>query len=393
MSREGKSHVIAVAYRSPIPEGGAQSRTSWPSSTWPASSARKDAASRRAERPVRRRSCAAQGRARAGRGGAGGVSHQRGGRHAAQTLGADSAEIAGLNAQLVAAAVARAGQGRDPGRGCGGWSRAATSRRRRASWAARRCSTISSALKAELLRREAELTGQYGERHPKIQAVRAEQDKLDGRIREERKALLRQFEGEVARARAGERRWPAARGAQGQGAAPRGRRRTHRRARARGRAEPAARTRPGSPARAPRAPHGHGRARLAGHLRGRGPVEPSFPKPRLITVAGADRRAAARASSRCTWSRPASAACARSATWRRCWVCRRSPGAAAGADRGAPASPPQDYVLERPRSRYAEALREILTGLVLRRAEGDAGTPGAGWCWSPPPCPARASRP
>ena len=61
------------------------------------------------------------------------------------------------------------------------------------------------ALKAELLRREAELTGQYGERHPKIQDIRAEQDKLDGRIRQERKALLRQFEGEVARARAGER--------------------------------------------------------------------------------------------------------------------------------------------------------------------------------------------
>ncbi len=34
----------------------------------------------------------------------------------------------------------------------------------------------------------------------------------------------------------------------------------------------------------------------------------------------------------------------------------------------------QDYGLERPRSRYAEALREILTGLVLRRAEGDSGT-------------------
>ena len=30
---------------------------------------------------------------------------------------------------------------------------------------------------------------------------------------------------------------------------------------------------------------------------------------------------------------------------------------------------PQDYVLDRPRSRYAEALREVLTGLLLRRAE------------------------
>ena len=33
---------------------------------------------------------------------------------------------------------------------------------------------------------------------------------------------------------------------------------------------------------------------------------------------------------------------------------------------------PQDYALDRPRSRYAEALREVLTGLLLRRAgEGE----------------------
>ena len=47
--------------------------------------------------------------------------------------------------------------------------------------------------------------GQYGERHPKVLAVRAERDQLDARIRDEREALLRQFEGEVARARASER--------------------------------------------------------------------------------------------------------------------------------------------------------------------------------------------
>ena len=40
---------------------------------------------------------------------------------------------------------------------------------------------------------------------------------------------------------------------------------------------------------------------------------------------------------------------------------------------------PQDYVLERPRSRYAEALREVLTGLLLRRAaEAAVGTAGPG---------------
>jgi hypothetical protein len=45
------------------------------------------------------------------------------------------------------------------------------------------------ALKAELLRREAELAGQYGERHPKLLDARAEKAKLEYRIREERQVL------------------------------------------------------------------------------------------------------------------------------------------------------------------------------------------------------------
>ncbi len=63
------------------------------------------------------------------------------------------------------------------------------------------------ALKAELLRREAELAGQYGERHPKIQDIRAEKGKLDRRIREERKGVLRQYRGR-GRARTGQRADP-----------------------------------------------------------------------------------------------------------------------------------------------------------------------------------------
>ena len=38
-----------------------------------------------------------------------------------------------------------------------------------------------------------------------------------------------------------------------------------------------------------------------------------------------------------------------------------------------PAIAPQDYALDRPRSRYAEAMREILTGLLLRRPEDEPG--------------------
>ena len=53
---------------------------------------------------------------------------------------------------------------------------------------------------------------------------------------------------------------------------------------------------------------------------------------------------------------------------------------------------PQDYALDRPRSRYAEALREILTGLLFRRpGEGEAASRAAS-SWSPRLCPARASR-
>ena len=181
--------------------------------------------------------------------------------------------------------------GRRSSRACAGWSRAAT---RAWPWARLGGSPMLDnllALKAELLRREAELAGQYGERHPKIQDIRAEKGKLDRRIREERKGVLRQFEGEVARARASERILAGqARGAEGQGAAARGQCRAHRGAGARGRAEPPpVRSLPrarqcGGPALA------GGGAGCADHFRGGGTGDPQLPQAQAHPVADADWR-------------------------------------------------------------------------------------------------------
>lgn len=60
-----------------------------------------------------------------------------------------------------------------------------------------------SALKAQSLRREAELKAEYGDRHPRIIDVRREVAELEARIETEQAALLREQEGlvQVARAR------------------------------------------------------------------------------------------------------------------------------------------------------------------------------------------------
>lgn len=62
-----------------------------------------------------------------------------------------------------------------------------------------------NAARADLLRREAELAAQYGDRHPRIVDIRAEKVQLDARIRQERQILLRQFETEIDSARTRER--------------------------------------------------------------------------------------------------------------------------------------------------------------------------------------------
>jgi len=61
-----------------------------------------------------------------------------------------------------------------------------------------------NALKAQSLRREAELKAEYGDRHPKIVDVRRELAELQARIEAEQAALLREQEGLVLLARAKE---------------------------------------------------------------------------------------------------------------------------------------------------------------------------------------------
>lgn len=53
------------------------------------------------------------------------------------------------------------------------------------------------ALKAELLRREAELSSRFGGRHPQILAIQAEKAELTARIKEEQEALLESFQAQL----------------------------------------------------------------------------------------------------------------------------------------------------------------------------------------------------
>ncbi|MEO1017442.1 MAG: Wzz/FepE/Etk N-terminal domain-containing protein [Pseudomonadota bacterium] len=60
------------------------------------------------------------------------------------------------------------------------------------------------ALKAELLRREAELSSRFGERHPQILAIQAEKTELAARIKEEQSALLEEYQARLTIAEAKE---------------------------------------------------------------------------------------------------------------------------------------------------------------------------------------------
>lgn len=64
--------------------------------------------------------------------------------------------------------------------------------------------TQLNALKAQALRREAELSAQFGDRHPKIIDARREVVELTSRIESEQQAFLRDFDGSVQVARAKE---------------------------------------------------------------------------------------------------------------------------------------------------------------------------------------------
>jgi polysaccharide biosynthesis transport protein len=377
VKREGKSHVIGVAYRSSDPVKAAAVANLLAELYIVGQLARKYEASRQQSGWLDAQSRSLKGQLEAAEAK---LAAFRAESEAArgETLGADPGEIAGLNGQLVAATVDRTGKEATLGR----LRRLAESDERGAAPMAELGSSAMldnlMALKAELLRREAELAGQYGERHPKLLDARAEKAKLEYRIREERQALLRQFEAEVARARAAERTLAGklddlkGKALRHEGAAQRAQelerevelnRRLYESYLARASVE----TRPQG-AQEPD-------ARIISEAVP--PATPSFPKPRLVLSLALTGGfllglvAMYVAESGESGFRPARDVAEVLALPTLALV----PKPDLGRRDGAGALTPQDYVVERPRSRYAEAMREVLTGVLLRRAPEAGGGP------------------
>ena len=221
VKREGKSNVIGVAYRSTDPVKAALIANKLAELYMAGQLARKHAAAQRQTGWLDGQLQALKVQLDAAEAQLAGFRQQS---EAARsdTYAADPAEIAGLNAQLVTATVARAAKEATLGR----LRRLVETGDPSASLGELGSSAMLDnlmALKAELLRREAELAGQYGERHPRIQDIRAE--KAQARWPDPRRAP-----GAAAPVRRRGRPRPGrragaggpARRAEGQGGAPRG---------------------------------------------------------------------------------------------------------------------------------------------------------------------------
>ena len=200
VKREGKSHVISLAWRSADPGKAAAVVNKLAELYMAGQLERKVAASRRQSGRFDEQLDALKGKVESAEAALAAFLAQREAVRA-DGLGTNPAEIAALDGQLVAATVARSGREQilermrrlvetgDPAQAAG-------------EPGASPMLANLLALKAELLRREAELSGQLGDRHPRIQEIRAEKEQLDQRIRQERQGVLRQHEGELAQARA-----------------------------------------------------------------------------------------------------------------------------------------------------------------------------------------------
>ncbi len=282
-------------------------------------------------------------------------------------IGVDGGELAQLNNQLVLAGADRS-------------AHEARLEHLRGSLAGGRAGTAEgasvllqnlNALKAELLRREAELSGQYGTRHPRLIDLRKEKAELQARIAEEQQAQLRAMAHEVEAARVKEQALATSlealkgralrhdEAARGEAALVREvelDRRLYESLVQRASAE-ADQTTPAADARV-----------ISEAVP---PNSPTFPKPRLLAALGgtvglalalflvyllesSDRGFAGPDEVQEGLALPTLA------------LVPELPASASG-----PA--PQDYPLEKPRSRYAEALRDILAALQL---DPHAGGPG-----------------
>lgn len=367
VKREGKSHVIAIAYRSKDPAEAAAVANAVAERYMLGQRARKQEAAQRQARwaeerlgELRRELAEAEQALAAFRAAAGPAG-----------AGPRAEEMAAVSSQLVVASLDRAAK------------EAALGRLRRAVEGGEAGEALAefgsspllanlSALKAETLRREAELAARYGERHPKLLDVRAEKAELDARLQRERRAVLRQLETELAQARAKEATL-ARRLEELKGEAAR-RAETERRAQElehavavkRGlyEAQLARATEEARPAEA-LGPD----ARLISEAVP--PTEPSFPNPRLIlslSLTGglllgfAALYLAEAGQAGLTSAREVEAVLGLPTL---ALVPRVT------ARRGGPT--PVDYAVERPRSRYAEALRTLLASLARQGGEGAQG--------------------
>jgi polysaccharide biosynthesis transport protein len=369
VEREGKSHVIAVSWRSADAGKAARVANKLAELYMAGQLTRKDAASRRQSGRLDAQLEALKGQlATAEATLAAYRAASEAGR--AEMLGAEEGDISGLDSQLVAATVARAGK------------------EAVLAWLNRVVEVGSDtaaagevggspmldnllALKADLLRREAELAGQYGQRHPKIVAIASEKTTLDDRIRTERRTLLQQYQGEVARARAGEQ--VLARKLQElKGMALRREATAERTQELLREVELSRRLYESYLARASSEDQATDTVEPDARLISEAvpPTEPSFPKPKLILtltltagfLLGLAAMFVAETGQRGLRSE-------REVTEVLGLPTLGLVPRLDGARRAGIA--PQDYALDRPRSRYAEALREILTGLLLRR-QGEA---------------------
>ncbi len=228
-----------------------------------------------------------------------------------------------------------------------------------------------NALKAQTLRREAELSAQFGERHPRIIDIHREKAELDQRIDGEEQALIAQYASLVEAARARER--TLAEEVQRQKA----------RAVSLGRAQEEVNRLQGDVELDRRLYEAYqDRLKATADVEGTQqpdarviseavpPATPAFPKPRMVMSVAlsvslavallavylaelADRGFRGSAEVETTLGLPCLGLVPR-----------------LGRRRGS--ATPQDYVVERPQSRYAEALRGALATLLAAR------TPGAG---------------
>lgn len=370
--REGKSHVIAVAYSSGDPARAAWIANKLAELYMAGQLARKQEAARRATgrfdeqlASLKRQLDTAEtalGTFRAE------TEQLRG-----QTIGVSAVEIAELNRQLVAAEVERSGKEARLDR----LRRLALSQEASMALAELGATGLLDQLniaKTDLLRREAELAAQYGERHPKIVDIRAEKAQLDARIGQERQALLRQFEAEVEAARVKEqelaRRLEELKGnALRQEATDRRMAELSREVELNRRLYESYLTRTSTAE-----PHEEWHepdARVISEAVA--PDVPNFPKPKLIlslSLTGGflfGLCAMYLAESRERGLQSAGAVEALLGVPVLALVPQLDP-----ADHDGIA--PQDYAVERPRSRYAEAVREIVAALQLRQVRDPART-------------------